>query len=146
MAEFNDINELKALKARGAIDEAQYQAYLKVMVRKIVSDRRERAHSKNGVIYILLAFFTGTIGLHNFYAGYWRRGLVQLGLTLTAWLFMYFPLIFTSLWALAELLFVSHSAGGIPLRGNRAVLWGLRLAAILVLIIAYKHAELVTIS
>lgn len=33
------------------------------------------------LIYILLAIFCGGIGVHNFYSGYWQRGVVKFCLT-----------------------------------------------------------------
>lgn len=33
--------------------------------------------------YVLLAYFLGALGIHNFYAGRWKRGLFQLLLTFT---------------------------------------------------------------
>ena len=74
----------------------------------------------NGIIYIILAFFLGCIGIHNFYVGYWKRGLSQLAL-------------FAALWATLEIFFVNRSANGCLLGGNRLVIWILRATSALVL-------------
>ncbi|APT84671.1 hypothetical protein CAQU_05855 [Corynebacterium aquilae DSM 44791] len=36
---------------------------------------------KSKLIAVLLAFFLGSFGVHDFYAGYTMRGLIKLGLT-----------------------------------------------------------------
>ena len=81
MVDFDNLDELKALRARGAVDDRQYELLRRRLARRIISDRREAAFSKSGAVYIVLAFFTGAIGLHNFYAGYYKRGWTQAILT-----------------------------------------------------------------
>jgi len=39
--------------------------------------------AKDRVIYVLLAVFLGSIGIHNFFAGYNRNGIIQLVVSLT---------------------------------------------------------------
>ena len=56
---------------------------------------------------------------------------------------LFVPLIFTSFWAMAELLFVNRGPDGFLFKGNRKVIWGLRVAAVLVLVLAYSSADLV---
>lgn len=146
MADFNNLDELKALKARGAVNEQQYELLKKRLARKIVSERRQTAYAKNGIIYIFLAFIFGAIGLHNFYAGYYKRGWTQAILTIVSPLFAFLPLLFTAGWAFLELLAVSKGANGVPFRGSKILLWGLRLMAVIVFIVVYKQAELVTES
>lgn len=82
MVDFDNLDELKALRARGAVDDRQYELLRRRLARRIISDRREAAFSKSGAVYIVLAFFTGAIGLHNFYAGYYKRGWTQAILTI----------------------------------------------------------------
>ncbi|MBR4105898.1 MAG: TM2 domain-containing protein [Alphaproteobacteria bacterium] len=87
----------------------------------------------NGIIYIILAFFLGCIGIHNFYVGYWKRGLSQLALSLVSPYMMFIPLLFAALWATLEIFFVNRSANGCLLGGNRLVIWILRATSALVL-------------
>lgn len=68
------------------------------------TDRQSR------MVYILLGFFLGSFGLHNFYAGYVVRGVVQLllsifSLGLLSWI--------SWIWALVEIAIVSKNARGI---------------------------------
>ncbi len=73
--------------------------------------------SKSRLVYVLLAFFLGTLGIHNFYAGYIARGLAQLAITLfLGWL--YLPLLFVAIWVLAEIFFVNRDADGQPFEGS----------------------------
>lgn len=44
------------------------------------------AISEGRLIYILLAIFLGGFGVHNFYWGYVKRGVVELLLGLLSWL------------------------------------------------------------
>ena len=97
----------------------------------------------NGIIYILCAFFLGCIGIHNFYAGYWKRGLSQLVLTLISPYMMFIPLLFAALWATLELFFVNRSANGCIFSGNRGVIWSLRVATALILAWAWMSTDMV---
>ena len=63
---------------------------------------------RSRLTYILLALFGGTLGLHNFYAGYKRRGLLAIILTVTV-----FGLIFSILMAFYDIITVTHDAAGI---------------------------------
>lgn len=143
MAGFENIHELKALRARGAIDEEQFSQYQNIAARKILKDRKELARTKNGLIYLVLAYFTGTIGLHNFYAGYYKRGGIQLFLTLIAFYMYYLPLIVTAVWALLEFLFVNHSANGARFRGSLSMIWLWRIAGLAFLAFQYHQAQTV---
>ncbi len=141
--DFENLEELKALRARGILSEEQYKTYYRQMTRRLVSDRKEEARSRNGLIYLLLAYFTGVIGLHNFYAGYYKRGGIQLFLTLISFYMFYIPLLITSFWALAEFLFVNHGANGMRFRGSRAAIWLCRLAGMVFLFFYARKYEVI---
>ena len=71
--------------------------------------------AKSRVAYMLLGFFLGVLGVHNFYAGYVGRGIVQLLISLaTGWLL--FPLAGVWTWALIEIFTVKKDAQRIPMR------------------------------
>ncbi len=71
--------------------------------------------AKSRVAYILLGFFLGFLGVHNFYAGYIGRGIAQLLISLaTCWLFL--PLIGVWIWALVEIFTVKKDVQRIPMR------------------------------
>ena len=67
--DFENLDELKALKARGVLSEEQFEQYKNLAARKILRDRKDAIRSRNAFIYMALAYFTGTLGLHNFYSG-----------------------------------------------------------------------------
>jgi TM2 domain-containing membrane protein YozV len=66
--------------------------------------------NKSRVTFALLGFFLGMFGIHNFYAGYPRRGAFQLCLTV----FSCFYLALASwLWALIEICIVKADGEGL---------------------------------
>ena len=131
-----DPHKLQQLKNQKYLSEEEMLAEKKRLAVKILR-KTDRTPTKNGVIYILLAFFFGTIGLHNFYAGYWGRGLSQLCLTIVAPWFLFIPLLITSTWALIELLFVGKAAKGQPFSGSKNVRLLLKMLIILVLGVSF---------
>lgn len=61
---------------------------------------------KNLVAAALLAFFLGSLGIHNFYLGYTGKGVAQLLLTLLGWVvFMLGPIV-AGIWALVEFIMI----------------------------------------
>ena len=69
--------------------------------------------AKSRVAFILLGFFLGGFGIHNFYAGYVGKGIAQLLITLLgAWLIV--PWIAVGIWILVELCTVKQDARGVP--------------------------------
>lgn len=76
-----------------------------------ISQFRETApvSTKSRLTYILLALLLGMIGIHNFYAGYFWTGIIQLILTLTG-----FGIIFTFIWVICDILFTTKDGRGIP--------------------------------
>lgn len=53
----------------------------------------------------------GLFGIHNFYAGYYGKGALQLLITIT-WGMIYLGIIITGTWVLIDLLTVRHDADG----------------------------------
>lgn len=137
-----DADKLQELHNRGIISEQDFVDEKHRLANKILR-KEENPQAKSGIIYILLAWFIGTIGLHNFYAGYIWRGVVQMFLTLTSWLFMFVPLLFVAIWVLLELLFVNKSANGLPFTGNRRTIMILRILAIVLLGIAFSYSNFI---
>ncbi|HIW96335.1 MAG TPA: TM2 domain-containing protein [Candidatus Corynebacterium gallistercoris] len=82
---------------------------------------------KNKIIAAVLAFFLGTLGVHNFYLGYDKRGAWQLGLTIVGYvttllLFGFAIVIGVAIWAFVEFVMIlvgsgtfARDARGIPL-------------------------------
>ena len=76
-------------------------------VRPLVADQQSR------VGYIFLGLFLGDFGLHNFYAGYVARGVVQLLLTIASFGLLCW---ISWLWAVIEIITVSKNAKGVEFR------------------------------
>lgn len=86
------------------------------------------AQPKSWLVALLLAFFFGTLGVHNFYLGNTSRGVAQLVLTLVGWataiiLIGFFFLAVVGIWAFVELILILLRSGsmgrdsqGVPLR------------------------------
>lgn len=79
-----------------------------------VSTPSTAGKSKSAAVYLLLAFFFGFLGIHNFYAGYIWRGLIQLLMTLFAAVFLFIPLLIVGIWVFLEICFVGTDAQGVP--------------------------------
>ena len=70
-------------------------------------------NAKSRVTYILLALFLGGLGIHNFYAGYTKKAVAQLLITiLTAGYFVFI----SEIWAIVEACTVKKYARGIPFK------------------------------
>ena len=68
---------------------------------------------KQRIAYILLGVFLGGLGIHNFYAGYTNKGLIQLLVTVCAgWLI--FPYLAMFIWSIVDICTVEKDANGIP--------------------------------
>lgn len=48
--------------------------------------QQPQAPAKSWVVTLLLCFFLGTLGVHNFYLGYTRRGISQVLLSVGGWI------------------------------------------------------------
>ena len=71
--------------------------------------------AKSRLTYVLLALFLGCLGIHNFYAGYTEKAILQLLVTLLlGWLL--FPLIAVAMWSIAEAIVVETDASGAMMR------------------------------
>ena len=65
---------------------------------------------KNRVVFVLLAVFLGAVGAHNFYAGYTRKAVIQLCITI---LTCSIGGIITWIWAVVEACTVDHDDDGV---------------------------------
>lgn len=61
---------------------------------------------KQWFLALVLAFFLGAFGVHNFYLGYTTRGIIQLVLTFT-----FFGAIISCVWALIEFIMIIMRSG-----------------------------------
>lgn len=82
--------------------------------------------AKSRTIYVILAFFFGGLGIHNFYAGRTGCGIAQLLITLLSCGFLSG---IVWIWVLIEMFVVTRDGKGVPMRGG-----ALLLAVILVIV------------
>lgn len=138
MENYEDIEQLAKLYAKGHITEEEYLSQKKALLEAAVKASQACEISrKNGLIYVVLAWFLGVFGAHNFYAGYNGRGLAQLLLTVFSWILMFIPLIITSIWAFIEMLIVNKDSDGCKFGGDAGLILGLRIAAVIWVAITY---------
>lgn len=117
MDDLENLEKLAKLKDKGIINDEEFL----LMKRNIVSrNMNVYPESKSGIAYALLAWFLGIFGAHNFYAGYTRRAIAQLLLTVFSWLLFFIPLIVVQIWALADMCLINKDAQGasFPRRQN----------------------------
>lgn len=67
------------------------------------------AQPKSRVIFVLLGLFLGVFGAHNFYAGYAKKGAIQLCVTLLS---CFYGAVISWVWAIIEVCTVSQDADG----------------------------------
>ena len=72
------------------------------------------------VVYILLAVFLGALGIHNFVAGRYLFGVIQLILGTVGWLAMGLGPLAAWLWALVEAFTVKADGNGTPFNAGVA--------------------------
>ena len=69
---------------------------------------------KSRLAYILLAIFLGGFGVHNFYAGYTKKAIIQLLLTLLlGWTIIVPVAVFV--WIILDIIQVTADAHGVPM-------------------------------
>ncbi len=64
--------------------------------------------SKSRTAYILLALFLGTLGIHNFYSGHTKHGLIKLALIVACGL----GVLVNPIWSIVEMITVKQDAQG----------------------------------
>ena len=85
-------------------------------------------NQKSRNIYQLLALFLGGLGIHNFYAGYIGRGIVQLLLCVTG---------ISEIWAFIEIFVVDKDADNVPMIPPKLYVFGYVFGAIAAIILFF---------
>ena len=67
----------------------------------------ENAAPKSRTTYILLALFFGVIGIHNFYSGHKKDGIIKIVL-----FFLCIGLLVNSIWAIVDMITVTKDSEG----------------------------------
>ena len=101
MEHLDNLEKLARLRDKDIISEEEFQIQKTAILNNLSA--YSGSERKSGVAYALLAWFLGIFGAHNFYAGYTKRAIIQLLITLFSWIFLFVPVIFVQIWALADL-------------------------------------------
>lgn len=72
-------------------------------------------NQKSQLIYVVLALFLGALGIHNFYANRWVRGLIQLLLTIGTGMV---GSVISSLWSVINIFTIETDGDGHPFHLN----------------------------
>jgi len=116
MSNFDDLEKLASLKETGVLSKEEFQTQKEILLKKTAAPTQQKELSS----YLLLAYFLGVFGAHNFYIGKTTKGVVQLLLTLlTGWLI--FPLFLVCIWVFVEICITTKDAKGQDLLPNRAL-------------------------
>ena len=108
----HDLEQLAALQKKGILTKKEFEEQKKALLAAQV-EASDTVGRKQQIIYVLLAFFLGAFGIHNFYAGYKGTATAQLLITLLLfWLII--PLIAVGIWVLIEMICVTKDAQGRP--------------------------------
>jgi len=65
---------------------------------------------KSRITFILLAFFLGALGVHNFYAGYIRKAVAQLCISIFT---CFYGAVVSWIWAIVEVFMVKQDSDGV---------------------------------
>jgi len=80
----------------------------------------EVSPQKSRMTYVLLGIFLGTFGVHNFYAGYFGRGIAQLMISVVGIMSACFlggiPIMIVEIWAIVEICIITQDANGIEFK------------------------------
>jgi len=63
--------------------------------------------TKSRIAFVMLGIFLGSLGIHNFYAGYMWRGAIQLTITLVT---LGYAAVISWIWAIVEVCTVDRDA------------------------------------
>ncbi len=77
------------------------------------SHRDRQQSTKSRAVFVVLGLFLGGLGIHNFYAGYSTKGVIQLVLTLVLGILI-IPLFAVGIWVLIEVITVREDSDGLP--------------------------------
>ena len=69
----------------------------------------ENTAAKSRTTYILLALFLGTLGVHNFFSGHTKHGVIKLVLLVACGL----GLVVNPIWSIVEIITVKQDAQGV---------------------------------
>lgn len=133
MENLQNLEKLAELKDKNIISEEEFNTLKKEILSKVIAE----SETKSGVAYALLATFLGLFGAHNFYAGYTKRAVVQLLMTLFSWILLFLPLFVVQIWVLGDLWLINKDAKGVPFSGDKTLVVIIRVAVTAMYLFSY---------
>ena len=115
MDALTELNKLYELKEKGILTEEEYNEQKKRILANPNDFEKNpspitSSPEKSRNIYILIAFFLGCFGVHNFYIGRTTRGILQL---ILFFLFIFIvPIIILWIWIVVDMLTVKTEGNG----------------------------------
>jgi len=73
---------------------------------------QQQKPAKSRIAFIIIALFLGSFGIHNFYAGFAGRGIMQLLLSLFGFILCFIPNFFVIIWIICEIAAVDTDSDG----------------------------------
>lgn len=134
MDDLENLEKLTRLRDKKIIDNVEFNSLKRSLIGKHINTH---IGERSGTAYVLLAWFLGLFGAHNFYAGYTKRAIVQLLLTLFSGILFFLPLLVVQIWALADMCLIDEDADGVAFYGDRTLIRILRIAAIAFFVVMY---------
>lgn len=116
MTDIQDLEKIADLMKKGILTQAEFEQQKEALLNKMSGETQTDQRSQT--VYVLLAFFLGLLGVHNFYAGYKGRAFFQLLLTLLSPLTLFLILPVISIWVILEMFIIKKDARGIPFEPN----------------------------
>ncbi len=113
MSRLEELEKLAELKKKKILSEAEFESQKKALLSENLKEV-EKGTAKSRLAYLLLAWFLGVLGIHNFYIGRNGVAIAQLLITLLIGIFIV-PLIAVWIWVLIEMVTVTQDASGQPM-------------------------------
>lgn len=124
MDTLESLEKAAELRNKNILNEEEYN----LLKKSILVKHGAEIGAKSGVAYALLASFLGMFGAHNFYAGYTKRAVIQLLMTLFSWILLFIPLFIVQLWVLGDLWLINKDAKNEPFVGDKTLVIIIRVA------------------
>lgn len=113
MTNINELEKLGQLYQKKLITKAEFE---KQKAALLAAENTSENGAKSQGIYILLALFLGGFGVHNFYAGYYKRAVAQLILTILAPFTLGITALVNFVWIFINIFMIQKDAKGVPFK------------------------------
>ena len=127
MSQADELNKLYDLKVKGLISDSEFEATKQKILNTTLKQIQTTVigtTEKSRLIYVVLAFFLGMLGIHNFYADRTGRAVAQLLITLLLW-WLFIPLIAVWIWVLVDVLTVKTDGNNKPMQPTSPIVIGI---------------------